>query len=151
MRGGHAGAQGGFSVLAVCVGGVGWPRLFWLFVVRDRRSDPAIHATTLFCFFCIKNKTIHNTHTNTHKHTNTQVTKIAGLEGMVKLKELTLRSSLIAKMEGLGTLTGPSFSLSFLGEGGNGMVGPCVRACVRVCVCASVFFSAQKKKRAGAD
>lgn len=34
-----------------------------------------------------------------------QVTKIAGLEPLVKLRELVLRSSLISKMEGLSTLT----------------------------------------------
>lgn len=45
------------------------------------------------------------THTLLHQKRK-QVTKIAGLEGMVKLRELTLRSSLIGKMEGLSTLTG---------------------------------------------
>jgi hypothetical protein len=34
------------------------------------------------------------------------VTKVAGLELLTNLRELTLRSSLISKMEGLGTLTG---------------------------------------------
>lgn len=33
------------------------------------------------------------------------MTKIAGLEPLVKLRELVLRSSLISKMEGLSTLT----------------------------------------------
>lgn len=62
---------------------------------RDRRCRPRT-APVPFTF-----STWHNA-----PHLMAQVTKIAGLEGMVKLKELTLRSSLIGRMEGLGTLTG---------------------------------------------